>query len=133
MFKPRKLQAPKAGSCDCPRVSGERCKLSQWGLGRSPRNRRDFEEFSCKMEYILGSYLIFCNNQIKKSRLNLLGNYTKSARTLYFVFRSVVVRVVVIGALGAEGHRFDFTSSRHIMTLRKSFTRNCLYDVMRRS
>src|SRR6218665_690029 len=62
MFMSKKLQAPKARSCDCRRKeapttrgSGERRKLPQRGLGRSPRNRRDFEQFSCKMEYILGS------------------------------------------------------------------------------
>jgi len=35
---------------------GERLKLPQQGLGQSLRNRRDFEQFPCKMEYILGSY-----------------------------------------------------------------------------
>ena len=35
--------------------------------------------------------------------------------------------VVVVGA---EGRWFDYTSSHHAGTLAKSFTRNCLYDVM---
>jgi len=51
---------------------------------------------------------------------------------LYFDFRSVVGRVVVIGAFGAEGSWFDSTSSRYAGTLGKSFIRNCLYDLMRR-
>src|SRR6218665_3581089 len=75
--------------------------------------------------------LIFCNNQIEKRRLNLLDNYMKSFGILYFDFRSVVGRVVVIGAFGAEGRWFNSTSSRHVGTLDKSFTRNCLYHVMR--
>ena len=72
--------------------------------------------------------LLFCNNQIEKRRLNLLDNYMKK-------FRSVVGGAVVIGAFGAfgaEGRWFDSTSSRHVGALGKSFTRNCLYDVMRR-
>src|SRR6218665_1706261 len=32
--------------------------------------------------------------------------------------------------VGAEGRCFDSTSSRHVGTLGKSFTCNCLYDVM---
>src|SRR6218665_1702191 len=36
--------------------------------------------------------------------------------------------VEIVGALGAEGRWFDSTSSRHVGTLGKSFTRNCLYD-----
>jgi len=34
----------------------------------------------------------------------------------------------IVGAFGAEGRWFDSTSSRHVGTLGKSFTRNCLYD-----
>src|SRR6218665_1856907 len=49
-----RLQAPKARSCDCRRQElspsrlgglGERRKLPRRDLGRSPRNRRDFEHF----------------------------------------------------------------------------------------
>ena len=36
----------------------------------------------------------------------------------------------MVGAFGAEGRWFDSTSSRHVGTLGKSFTPNCLYDVM---
>src|SRR6218665_2017690 len=32
--------------------------------------------------------------------------------------------------VGAEGRWFDSTSSRHVETLGKSFTRNCLYDAL---
>ena len=38
--------------------------------------------------------------------------------------------MVVVGAFGVEGRWFDSTSSRHVETLGKSFTRNCLYDVI---
>ena len=34
------------------RVSEERCKLLQRGLGLRPRNRSDFEHYYSKMEYI---------------------------------------------------------------------------------
>src|SRR6218665_3098936 len=33
-------------------------------------------------------------------------------------------------SFGAEGRWFDSTSSSHVKTLGKSFTRNCLYDVL---
>jgi len=36
--------------------------------------------------------------------------------------------VEIVGAFGAEGRWFDSTSIRHVGTLGKSFTRNCLYD-----
>jgi len=32
--------------------------------------------------------------------------------------------------VGAEGRFFDSTSSCHVGTLGKSFTRNCLYEVI---
>jgi len=48
-------------------------------------------------------------------------------------YKGVVGWKVVVGAFGAEGRWFDSTSSRHVGTLGKSFTRNCLYDVMWRS
>ena len=41
-----------------------------------------------------------------------------------------VVGCVVVCAFGAEGRWFDSTFGRHVRTLDKSFTRNCLYDVM---
>ena len=36
--------------------------------------------------------------------------------------------IIIVGAFDAEGCRFDSTSSRHVGTLGKSITRNCLYD-----
>jgi len=36
--------------------------------------------------------------------------------------------VKIVRAFGTEGRWFDSTPSRHLGTLGKSFTRNCLYD-----
>src|SRR6218665_1687510 len=50
------------------RGSGERCKLPQRSLGRSPRKRRDFEHFMPKWSTFLALVnLIFLNNQIEKA------------------------------------------------------------------
>ena len=38
--------------------------------------------------------------------------------------------MVVVGAFSAEGRWFDSLFSRHADTLGKSFSRNCLYDLM---
>ena len=38
--------------------------------------------------------------------------------------------MVVVGAFVAEIRWFDSTSSRHVGTFGKSFTRNCLYDAI---
>src|SRR6218665_2959700 len=38
--------------------------------------------------------------------------------------------VNIVDAFGAEGPWLDSTFSRHVGTLGKSFTRNCLYGVM---
>src|SRR6218665_3818979 len=38
------------------------------------------------------------------------------------------LKYVTFYTFGAEGRWFDSTSSRHVGTLGKSFTRNCLYD-----
>src|SRR6218665_3186234 len=43
-----KLRLPKAGSPSRLEGLGERRKLPQRGLGRRPRNRRDFEHFKPK-------------------------------------------------------------------------------------
>ena len=37
---------------------------------------------------------------------------------------------MVFSTFGAEGRWFDSTSNHHVETLGKSFTRNCLYNVM---
>jgi len=62
-----KLRLPKARSPYRLRGLGERRKLLQWGLGRSPRNRRNCEHFMPKW----GAFsdvvnFLFCNNQIEK-------------------------------------------------------------------
>jgi len=80
----RILQAPKARSCECrrhkaaiaegkkpltTRGSEERpnFKLPQRGLGRNPRNQRDFEHFTPKRSTFWAlQNLTFFNNQIKK-------------------------------------------------------------------
>src|SRR6218665_1902543 len=76
--KPRRREAAIAEGKKPLRLGSltERRKLPQRGLGRSPRNRRDFEQFSCNMEYIWAlPNLVFCNNPIEKRRINLLDNY----------------------------------------------------------
>src|SRR6218665_1932629 len=114
------------------RESGERRELPSGVWGAAPETYAILKNFLAKRSTFWASVkLIFCDNQSEKRRLNLLGNYTKKFQTLYFDFRSVVGRVVVIGAFDAEGRWFDSTSSCHVGTLGKSFTRNCLYDVMR--
>ena len=62
-----KLALLKARSTSMTRRSEERCKITQWGLRRSRRNRSDFEHFMPK----LGTFwdlvkLRFFNNQTKK-------------------------------------------------------------------
>ena len=51
----------------------------------------------------------------------------------FFLFAvGVVGWVVVVGTFGAESRWFYSNSSRHLRTFGKSFTRNFLYDAMRR-
>jgi len=66
--KGAKLRLPKARSPLRLGGLGERRKLPQRGLGRSPRKRRDFEHFMPKWSTFLALVnLIFLYNQIEKS------------------------------------------------------------------
>src|SRR6218665_1615418 len=48
----------------------------------------------------------------------------------YYVTQRRGGSVVVFGAFGVEGRWFESHSGRHVGTLDKSFTRNCLSDAM---
>ena len=62
-----RLRLPKAGSTLRLGSLGERRKLPQQGLGRSPRNRSDFEHFMLKLGPFLDLVNFrFFNNQIEK-------------------------------------------------------------------
>src|SRR6218665_3759412 len=108
---------------------GERRKLPSGVWGSAPETDAILNNFLAKLSTFWALVnLIFCNNQIEERRLSVLDNYMK--KDIYFDFRSVVGRAVVIGAFGAEGRWFDSTSSRHVETLGKQASSTCIAWVM---
>src|SRR6218665_421414 len=79
-------------------------------------------------EFLLGFVLPRASKNLvgpghpRTSARHSLLKANKAPAKILLLFRGVVGRVV----FGAEGHWFDSTSSRHVGTLGKSFTRNCL-------
>src|SRR6218665_815774 len=86
IFMSRKLQAPKARSCDCRRQEAP-YDYEVWGSvvsspsgvwGGAPETDAILNNFLAKWSTFWALVnLIFCNNQIEKRRLNLLNNYMK--------------------------------------------------------